>query len=201
MNMIPKNWDDITLEDYTSIYKTLSEEPKTDSEYWELTVRRVCYLTGKDPNWVDENMTMDDLSSIQELIKTPLPQKLIKNFSFNGRNYRVDIDPRKYTSGRYMSVMNQLKDEKLENLHKVIYQVCTEVTFFGKKVEPDLDKLPELIESFKQLPMKVVNPITVFFSILSKELTAAILQYSTSEMQKATEALKTEINYLEGSDG
>jgi hypothetical protein len=100
-----------------------------------------------------------------------------------------------------MSVMNQLKDSKIENLHKVIFQVCREVDWKGKTIEIDLKELPARIESFKQLPLKVANPISVFFWSLCDTLTEDTLQYSISQMEKAKMALQTEIDCLSDSVG
>lgn len=194
--MLPKNWDDITLEQYVAVYKTLSEEPKGEDGDWNLLIKRVCLLTNKEPGWVEDNLTLNDLQKMQEFLKTPLPQKLIRSFRFNGKRYKVDINPTKYDAGRYMSVMNQLKENKVDNLHKVMFQICREVNWYGKTVEKDLGKLHEEIESLKQLPMKIVNPISVFFCLLSEHLMNDILRYSTEQMNKAKEDLQMEIDYL-----
>jgi len=194
--MLPKDWNDITLEQYVAVYKTLSEEPKDAEAQLNLLIKRVCLLTNQDPGWVEDNLTMNDLAKMQDFLKVELPQKLIRSFRFNGKRYKVDINPTKYDAGRYMSVMNQLKDNKVENLHKVMFQICREVNWYGKTIEKDLSKLAEEIESFKQLPMKIVNPISVFFCLLSEHLTNGMLKYSTEQMSKAKEALQMEIDYL-----
>lgn len=194
--MLPKDWNDITLEQYVAVYKTLSEEPKDAEAQLNLLIKRVCLLTNQDPGWVEDNLTMNDLAKMQDFLKVELPQKLIRSFRFNGKRYKVDINPTKYDAGRYMSVMNQLKDNKVENLHKVMFQICREVNWYGKTIEKDLSKLAEEIESFKQLPMKIVNPISVFFCLLSEHLTNDMLKYSTEQMSKAKEALQMEIDYL-----
>jgi hypothetical protein len=199
--MLPKNWNDITIEQYVAVYKTLSEDPKDAEAQLNLLVKRVCLLTNQEPDWVEENCTMQDLAKMQEFLKSDMPTKLITDFRFEGRRYKVDIDPTKYDAGRYMSVMNQLKDSKIENLHKVIFQVCREVDWKGKTIEIDLKELPARIESFKQLPLKVANPISVFFWSLSNNLTDVTLQYSISQMEKAETALQTEIDCLSDSVG
>jgi len=199
--MLPKNWDNITIEQYVAVYKTLSEDPKDAEAQLNLLVKRVCLLTNQEPEWVEDNCTMQDLAKMQDFLKSDLPTKLITDFRFEGRRYKVDIDPTKYDAGRYMSVMNQLKDQKIENLHKVIFQVCREVDWKGKTIEIDLKELPQRIESFKQLPLKVANPISVFFWSLSNNLTDVTLQYSISQMEKAKKALQTEIDCLNDSVG
>ena len=199
--MLPKDWNDITIEQYVAVYKTLSEEPETAEAQLNLLIKRVCLLTNQEPEWVEDNCTMQDLAKMQDFLKMELPTKLITDFRFNDKRYTVDVDPTKYDAGRYMSVMNQLKDSKIENLHKVIFQVVREVDWKGRTIEADLNKLPEDIESFKQLPLKIANPISVFFCNLSESLTDVILQYSTEQMKKTQKDLQTEIDYLNDSDG
>lgn len=199
--MLPKNWNDITIEQYVAVYKTLKEEPKTPEATLDLLIKRVCLLTNQEPDWVEDNCTMLDLAKMQEFLKSELPTKLVKAFRLNGRKYVVDIDPTKYDAGRYMSVMNQLKDSKIDNLHKVIFQVCRQVDWRGRTIEPDLGKIQETIEEFKQIPLKIANPISVFFCSLCETLTLDILKYSTNQMEKMNESLQMEIASLNDSVG
>lgn len=230
--MLPKNWDDITLEQYVAVYKTLSEEPKGEDGDWNLLIKRVCLLTNKEPGWVDDNLTLNDLQKMQEFLKSELPTKLITDFRFNGRRYKVitnptllkrsaykrildgikekinggdlsAVDATKMDFDGYMSSMNTIrnKDKVLDNLHWTIFQVCHEVDWRGNVIEVPLGEIPERIEAFKQLPLKIANPISVFFWNLSKHLTNDMIKYSTEQMNKATADLQTEIDYLTDSVG
>jgi len=199
--MLPKNWNDITIEQYVAVYKTLSEEPKDAEAQLNLLIKRTCLLTFKEPEWIEDNLTMNDLAKMQDFLKSDLPTKLITRFRFNGRRYKVDLNPTKYDAGRYMSVMNQLKDSKIDNLHKVIFLICREVDWKGKTIEVPLDELAERIESFKELPLKVANPASVFFWNLYDNLTQGILKYSTELIQKANQKIVEEMNYLEDTAG
>lgn len=211
--MLPKNWNDVTVEQYNAIHKTFGEDPQDDEGQWKLLVKRVALITGNEPDWVEDNLTVQDLHRMSDLLKTPLPTLLVRHFRFNNRRYVVDIDPTKYNAGRYMSVMNAVKDPKADNTHKLLFQVCREIDFgfyrnnkgklrFGvHTIEPDLNKLAEHIESFKELPLKIANPIKVFFCSLSENLTDATLEYLTKQAKETTSKLQTEIDYLNGSAG
>ena len=194
--MLPKNWNDITIEQYVAVYKTLEEEPKDAEAQLNLLIKRTCLLTFKEPEWVEDNLTMNDLAKMQDFLKSELPTKLIADFRFKGRKYKADIDPTKYDAGRYMSVMNQLKDSKIDNLHKVIFLICREVDWKGKTIEVPIEELGQRIEDFKELPLKIANPLSVFFYSLSDNLTNAILEYSTELMKKAQEKIQEEMSYL-----
>lgn len=202
--MLPKNWDDITLEQYTAFKKTLKEEPSGEDGELNLVIKQISFLTGLDPDYVEDNISASDVAKMHELIKTPLPTVITKRFRFNNKSYVADLNPtdsKRYRGGRYMSVMNTLKDKHIDNDHKLLFQVCREVTWYGKTIEPDLNTIAEQIESFKQLPLKIANPIKVFFCSLSESLTDATLQYLTNKAKTATKQLQTEIDYLNGSAG
>ena len=185
--MLPKNWNDITIEQYVAVYKTLSEEPKTAEAQLDLLIKRTAYLTNLEPDYIEDNLTINDLAKMQDFLKSDLPSKLVTDFRFNGKRYKVFIDT--------------VKDNKIDNLHKTIYCVCKEVDWKGRIIEVPENEIAERIESFKQLPLSVANPIAVFFCSLSENLTDVILKYSMDQMEQAKKALQTEIDCLNDSVG
>lgn len=199
--MLPSNWDNVTIEQYVAVMNTLREEPKDEDGQWRLLIKRVSFVTGKEPDWVEDNLTLNDLNRMKALLNTPLPQKLVTRFRFNGKRYVVDIDPTKYKAGRYMSAMNQFRDDRIENMHRIIFQVCRETDWIGRNVEVDLNVIRETIEGFKQLPLKIAAPIRFFFARMSESLTLDIQEYLTNQMKIQTEILQTEIGSLSDSDG
>ena len=199
--MLPKNWDDITLEQYIAIYKTLDEEPKDAMAQLDLLVKRVCLLTNLEPDFVEENCSMNDLNYMADFLKKPMPTKLIQKFRFNGRLYKVKLDPNKYKAGEYMAVMNACKNSKPDGLPRIMFSVCKEINVFGKDIEVSPEKIHDRIEEFKQLPLKIANPIALFFSMLSSNLMETTLKYSTEQVMKATADLQVEIDCLKDSDG
>jgi hypothetical protein len=226
--MLPKNWNDITIEQYVAVYKTLSEDPKDAEAQLNLLVKRVCLLTNQEPDWVEENCTMQDLAKMQDFLKSDLPLKLITDFRFEGRRYKVitnpnllkrtiykrildtvkrnigldskmdAVDATKMDFDGYMSSMNTIrdKDKALDNLHNTVFQICQEVDWKGRVIEIPEGEIIERIESFKQLPLKVANPIAVFFCSLSETLIQDTLTYSINQMKIATQKVQEEIDYL-----
>jgi hypothetical protein len=200
--MLPKDWNDITIEQYVAVYKTLKDNPKDTDSQSSLLILLTCLLTDKEPEWVEDNLTLNDLAKMQDFLKLDLPKKLVRDFRFNGKRYKVDIDPTKYNAGRYISVMNQLKgDNDIDSLHKVVYQVCREVNWMGFTKKKNISDIPTEIESFKQLPLKIANPIAVFFCNLSESLMLDIQKYLTNQMKKITADLQAEIDSLADTNG
>lgn len=199
--MLPNNWDDVTIEQYVAVMNTLSEEPKGEDGHEKLLIKRIALLTNNDPVWIEDNLTINDLIKMELLLSVPLPQKLVTHFRFNGKRYVVDIDPTKYKAGRYMSAMNQFRDDRIDNMHRIIFQVCRETNWIGKDVEVDLNVIRETIEGFKQLPLKIAAPIRFFFARMSENLTLDIQEYLTNKIKNQTKMLQTEIDSLSDLDG
>lgn len=200
--MLPKNWNDITIEQYVEFYKTLKEQPETDDGIYNLVLKRICILTDLEYEYIDENLTMKEINEMATLQKTELPQKLILDFRFNGRRYKANIDPTTYKGGRFMACLNTLSDEdkRLDRMHQTIFNVCNQVDWKGKPVDLTDDELIKHMEEFKQLPLKVANPLYVFFCSLSEYLSDVIVKYSTQQMEKAQKKIQEELAYLESSD-
>ena len=198
---VPNNWDNVTIDQYVAIKKTEAIIPKDKLEEHDLRVQRACILTDLDLDVINA-WSFEELLKVDKLMETDLPTRVIKRFKVNGNRYRFKENPKKYSGGEYSAIMNACKDGGLNNLHRLCYLISQpkNVLGFNKKVA-DPEDIEKRIEDFKQLPLKVANPMAVFFWTLSEVLTDAILDYSTKKMMKITEQVQKEISYLEGTDG
>ena len=199
--MIEENWDNVTIDQYVAIKKTEAIIPKDKLEEHDLRVQRACILTDLDLDVINA-WSFEELLKVDKLMETDLPTRVIKRFKVNGNRYRFKENPKKYSGGEYSAIMNACKDGGLNNLHRLCYLISQpkNVLGFNKKVT-DPEDIEKRIEDFKQLPLKVANPMAVFFWTLSEVLTDVILDYSTKKMMKITEQVQKEISYLEGTDG
>lgn len=203
--MIPKNWDNITIDQYAALKKTESVKPKDELEEHDLRVQRACIITGLDLNEIN-SWPFKELLKVDDLMKTPLPTKIIKTFRLNGKLYRFRENPKKYSGGEYCAIMNACKDasvsreSELKSMHRLCYLICKPVNILGFKqkiTEPE--EIEKRIDDFKQLPLKIANPMALFFWALSETLTDAILVYSTDQMNMMNKDLQKETSYLEGT--
>lgn len=209
---IPTTWDKVTLENYYPFERTLGEEnfkgweeltqEELEVKKLDLRIKRACLLTDIE---VEDalKMTMEQLSAVDVLIKTPYPGKVRKSFKFKGKRYKVLLDPRKWDAGRYQSIMNECRNKDSDNVHKLMYLVSVEVKnrFSKKEIELDPDEIEARINEFKQLPVSIANPIGVFFWNLYKLLTELTLSYSEIEMQKKLKMMKKEEDSLRNMAG
>ena len=196
--MIPSSWDSVTVESYVPFQKTLSENPQSESEAYDLRIKRACLLANVD---VDEvlNLPHKELMKVDDLLKKPIPTKIIKRFRLKGHLYQAHLDPRKYTAGEYMAVMNACKDKGAENIHRILFLVCRPINKVGSIITIPPDEVEQRINDFKELPVSIGYPIALFFWNLSKKLTDATLDYSTEILKKVKGEM--EVAYSDAMDG
>lgn len=195
------NWNKVTVAGYVEYYKSLDwKEPKDAIQQLDQNIERLSYLTGISYEEIEE-MSITQVTEELKQARENMPQVLYESFEFKGRYYVVDKDPTKYNAGRYMSVMNACTGNTIENLHRILFNVCREVDKKGNTVKIPDEELMNRMDEFKELPMLYANPIAVFFWNLSKDLTNVTLQYLDDQVQKANQALQTEITYLQDSAG
>ena len=199
--MIPTNWSQVTLENFYPFARTLSEEPKTELQMLELMIKRACFLSNEEVE-VIEDLPAEELNKVNELIATPYPTKINKFIRFKGQLYKVILDPRKEKSWRYKAIMNECRKEG-DNLHRLMYLCCVPIKSIlnQKEIEVPAHEVAERMESFKQLPISIVNPIVVFFCSHSKTLTENILSFSDQELRKMNKTIQEEIEYFKNMDG
>lgn len=202
--MIPKNWDNVTIENFVGLQQALKDE-ENDSKFDSL-IKKICFLTGKSVEEVKQ-MDINQISKINKLLKTPLPTQLMTNFKLNGIRYRVILNARELTGERYTAIMNTAKRGTLENLHQIMFLISEPIKWGFRKKFPFVgwksyefkpSEVPERIKDFHKLPLKVANPVSVFFSQLSKDLTKAILDYS---IQKVDQMNREAQDLIESTDG
>ena len=213
--MIPNNWDDITIEGYVAFNKSLKETASTNTDIVELQIKRVCYLTGCEPEEA-EKLTTEEYAKVNELIKTPMPSLIRKRFKVCGKSYRFKLLSGPRTGGEYAAIMNTIKgdgglDAKLDNLHHIMFLISEPIKFGFRKKFPFVGwkpyqfegrDIPDRIQDFKQMKLKYANPAAVFFSKVSKELTSLLGDYSISALKEMTVQMKElEADLNEHMDG
>lgn len=196
--MIPKNWNNITTEQFMRFDKAQKEEPQTSLEKIDLMVKKACILTGMDELDV-MNMNLSELSKVDVLASTPIPQKIYETFKLGDINYEVIKKPNKLNAYRYAGVMEA---SKKNNLYEVLYFISRPFHLKGLKreyFEFEAWEVPERINDFKNLPITISHPIAAFFLRMSNECTNFLQGYSIEkmrEMRKMLEEAKTDIQGL-----
>lgn len=195
--MIPRNWNDITVEKFVELQKTFKEKPQTELERHDLLVKRALILTDLEIDEI-ENLPINELNRVDELLAKPFG-KIPSHIRLNKRLYRVIINPTVESSKRFKMVMNACKEGD-ENLHRIIYSVCVPVRNLFSKKEKQMQawEVQQCVEDFKQLPAGTALSIWLFFCQLSNELSNVTLQYLDEKMKQMKTQVESSLKDLAG---
>lgn len=200
---LPKSWDEVTLEQYAKIKRIQKREETTDTQRIDnliSVVQVVCNCSIDEA----EQLTIKEMEQINEFIKSPVNQKIVKEFKTQGIRFEIELNPNELNAWRHAGVMEAIKDVDA-NMNSVIFYLAKPFKYRGlrkKYFELTEAQIPEVIKGFSQLPVSMAYPIVVFFFNLLEELTNCFLDYSENELKKINQALTTEKqNLLNDMDG
>lgn len=180
------DWNKITIEQFVKTQAIINQEPEDELDLHAQKKLIAEIITGKSIEEI-ENMLMSDIDNIYLECLTPsLPQKIVKRFKLNGVKYEFDLEATDLTSGRYMSIMESIKGNPLDNLHSVLFNIAHPIkrNALGvfKRYNFEANEVHKRIEDFKQMPIFIANPIAVFFCNLSKALTDVSVDSSLAKL-------------------
>lgn len=195
--MIPKNWDKIPLSNFIQYLEARKLEPKDEKDRFEILYKKASAILDISIDEARELKTKDQIALIK-LMKQPFPHILPLRFKHKGIKYRPFIFANKLDGNKY-SAIKTLQAKGNDSLHQVLFLVCEPVKFGFRKKFPFIgwksyefkpDEIGKRIEEFKDLPMEVANPISVFFLTLSKKLNVLLRDYSIQEMDNLNKMMK-----------
>lgn len=180
------DWNKITIEQFVKTQAIINQEPEDELDLHAQKKLIAEIITGKSIEEI-ENMLMSDIDNIYLECLTPsLPQKIVKRFKLNGVKYEFDLEATDLTSGRYMSIMESIKGNPLDNLHSVLFNIAHPIkrNALGvfKRYNFEANEVHKRIEDFKQMPIFIANPIAVFFCNLSRALTDVSVDSSLAKL-------------------
>mgnify|MGYP003641925128 CR=1 FL=1 len=190
---LPKSWDEITLEQYAKIKRIQKREETTDTQRIDnlISVVQVVLNCSIDEA---EQLTIKQMEQINEFIKSPVNQKIVKEFKTQGIRFEIELNPNELSAWRHAGVMEAIKDVEA-NMNSVIFHLAKPFKYRGlrkKYFELTEAQIPEVIKGFSQLPVSMAYPIVVFFFNLLEELTNCFLDYSENELKKINQTLTQE---------
>lgn len=187
------DWSKITVEQFVKTQAIIKEDPVDELDLHAQKKLVAEIITGKSIEEI-ENMLMADIDNIYLECLTPsLPKKIVRRFKLNGIKYEFNLDATELTSGKYMSIMEAIKENPLDNLHMTLYNLSTPIKrnaiggFRRYNFEPS--EVHKRIEDFKQMPITIANPIAVFFCNLSVHLTNVSEYYLLKKMETMTKEM------------
>ena len=200
---IPKSWKDVTLQQYIELETLPNYDVDSESEILQRKITEAHILTGLSVKEIDK-MPFGELYKIKTLLDSKKPQRLRRSFKHRGVRYRVQLNPSKLDSGRFLAILNLSRKDPVKKTPQILLNVCIpykRVLFFWRKYyEFESEEFVDKIREFEQLPVSVANPILVFFCNLSERLLKRTQEYLGQQMSRQADILaKTKKELLKAS--
>lgn len=194
---IPKNWDKIPLKNFVHYLDYINEEAETLEQRFDLLYKRSCAILDITVSEA-RLLTVEDQKNLIRLMNKKMPSRLMLKFKHKGIRYRPIIKVETINGGKFAAIKNAAKRGTAKNLHQILFLVSEPIKFGFKKQFPFIgwkayefkpEEIGARINDFKDIPMEVANPMSVFFLTLSKELSNLLSDYSVQHLLKLTEQM------------
>jgi len=137
----------------------------------EKAIHTICIVDNKIIDDV-ENMTVKDLFARFNQIDITPRENLKFNFKLKGRRFKMIPNATEMQGQHFISLQQYSSDEIVNNLHKIMAMLTTEVNIFGKpkKVKNLAKNFEDVSELFLSMPYDIANTYSLFFSQLYPKL-------------------------------
>ena len=149
------NYNDVTIEQFQKL--TTSIRLRGDNVY-ELGMDILDIFEGRDRKDLKLMSVAEfdkDLAKYDFMNKPIDDSDWVKEFKHNGKTYKVNQTPETWNVGQFVSMASLTKSEEsiINNLNVILAAMC----------EKDDEKVYEVAQEFKTLPISIAYPIAVFF--------------------------------------
>lgn len=196
---LPKNWGEVTLEQYISLHD-LNEMEGSDEE------RVIAVLSVMSGTSIEDlrEVRFYDLQRLMkglDFLKEPIVGKVKWYFPLSWNGYRIAKNVKQLSAGQYIDLNYFLSNYKAPKNFPDIMAVLMQPTRFGfvrKKQPMEHEAIRELA---KELPMTIVKPLTDFFLQDYEASEKIILEYSLTKMKQQAKELEIRIRSAEDTAG
>lgn len=178
---VPTSWSEVTLAQQLKVSEDAAKIIDNP------TLQKISLLSGycNIPLQVLKESPVDKIAPLFKhigFINEPLPTKPITEFTFKGHKYTVAETMMKNQFQDWVSIETAFSMHKEDSYNAIPLVIAV----LAKKEGETLDdfNLEERAEEFKQLPMTIVEPLKVFFSLI-EVASSATIQLSLKENQEA----------------
>ena len=193
---LPKNWNQITVEQFQECYFLLGKDPTIDG--W---VKVLSILSGKSKDYV-EGLKVKDLkgyiNKLQFLLSPNLNEKVNKYLSIKGRIFKAvylasDMQTNQVADLKALMVADgqSVNDTVVENAHRLLACIYVPLTLKGFKYVPSKHK--EVSDYFRKAKMGDVYGTLFFYSEVYRNLMEATNTFG----EQQAEILKTHLKEVE----
>lgn len=190
---IPKNFNQITIEQFQECYFLLGKTPTIDT--WVMVLSS---LSGKSSDYIEQLTTKDLKKYIKQLdflLNPELNEKVNKYVSIKGRVFKAILFADQMQTnqiadlkGLMVSEGQSVNDTIVENAHKLLACIYVPLTLTGFRYVPSKHK--DLSNYFKKAKMGDVYGTLFFYSILFKNLIETTLTFGEKNLLIVKEHMK-----------
>lgn len=155
----------------------------------EKAIHTICIVDKKNIDEVEQMWVSTLFARFNEIVKEIEPRENLKfSFKIKGRRFKMIPNATEMQGQHFISLQQYSGDEIVNNLHKIMAMLTTEVNIFGrpKKIKNVAKHFEEVSELFLQLPFDIANTYSLFFSQLYPKLlesTQDFLMAKVKEME------------------
>lgn len=156
----------------------------------EKAIHTICIVDKKNIDEVENMMVYELFERFNTIVKEIEPRENLKfSFKIKGRRFKMIPNATEMQGQHFISLQQYSGDEIINNLHKIMAMLTTEVNIFGKpkKIKNVAKHFDEVSKLFLQLPYDIANTYSLFFSILYPKLletTQTFLMEKVKEMEQ-----------------
>jgi hypothetical protein len=153
----------------------------------EKAIHTICIVDRKIIDDV-ENMTVKDLfARFNEIVLEITPRENLSfTFKVKGRRFKMIPNATEMQGQHFISLQQYSGDEIVNNLHKIMAMLTTEVNIFGqpKKVKNIAQHFENVSELFLSMPYDIANTYSLFFSQLYPTLLQSTQDFLTEKVKE-----------------
>jgi hypothetical protein len=139
----------------------------------EKAIHTICIVDKKNIDKVESMMVYELFARFNTIVKEIEPRENLKfTFKLKGRRFKMIPNATEMQGQHFISLQQYSGDEIVNNLHKIMAMLTTEVNIFGrpKKIKNIAKHFEDVSELFLQLPFDIANTYSLFFSQLYPKL-------------------------------
>lgn len=196
---LPKDWSEVTLEQYISLHD-LNEMEGSDEER---VIAVLSVMSGTSIEDLREVYLGDIMRMMKRLdfLKNSPTGEVKRFFPLRWNGYRITKNAKQLTGGQYIDLNYFLSNQKAPKNFPDIMAVLMQPTRFGFVRKKKPLEHGDIREAAKQLPMTIVKPLTDFFLQTYNDSERTTADFSLQKMKEELKTVEDQIHSLQDTVG
>ena len=197
---LPKDWSEVTLEQYIQLY----ELNEMDGSEEERAIAILSVMSGVSIEDLREVRLSDIgrmIKRLDFLVKTQPTGKVSRFFPLRWNGYRIVKNAKSLSAGQYIDLNYFMQNSRSPQNFPDIMAILMQPTRFGFVRKKKPLEHAKIREDAKHLPMTVVKPLTDFFLQAYGDLEVTMSEYSLKKMKERLVEVQGRIHSMQDTVG